>query len=113
MPHKRKKSTRNSNAGKGKYQKTPAAKAWQKRKNKEPAEKKRRAKLNKVNRNAGTYGNKDKKDAAHVKSKKGESYVMQSQSKNRKKKGAQPAPKGSRPKRVPKLNKRRGRPKKK
>lgn len=55
--------------------------AYQKEYNKTAAAKKHRAELNKKNRQAGTYGNGDRKDAAH--SKDGKKITMQSQSKNR------------------------------
>ena len=45
-----------------------------------PARKRYRAALNKANRKAGTYGNKDGKDMSHTKSGK---LVKESQSKNR------------------------------
>jgi len=45
-----------------------------------PDRKKYRVELNKANRKAGTYGNKDNKDMSHTKSGK---LVKESQSKNR------------------------------
>jgi len=45
-----------------------------------PARKKYRAQLNKANRKAGTYGNKDGKDMSHTKKGK---LVKEAQSKNR------------------------------
>lgn len=47
---------------------------------KSSARKKYRAELNKINRKAGTAGNKDKKDVSH---KKNGGYTMEAQSKNR------------------------------
>lgn len=87
---------RNKNAGKstGKsksakyFAKNPKARAKknaaQKKINAKPAEKKRRAELNKYNRDAGTYGNGDKKDASHC---KGKITKMESESKNRARNG--------------------------
>ena len=54
--------------------------AYQKKYNAKPSEKKRRAELNKENRRRGTYGNGDKKDVSH---KKGGGTVLEAQSKNR------------------------------
>lgn len=48
-----------------------------------PAAKKQRARNNKANRDAGTYGNKDGKDIAHSKPKARGSIYKQSPSKNR------------------------------
>jgi hypothetical protein len=45
---------------------------------------KKRVAANRANRRAGTYGNKDKKDASHT---KGGKIVMESQSKNRARNG--------------------------
>ena len=49
-----------------------------------PERKKYRVKLNKANRDAGTYGNGDGKDMSHTKSGK---LVLESQSKNRARQG--------------------------
>ena len=57
--------------------------AYQRKYNKSTKEKRRRAKLNKANRKAGTYGNKDKKDVSHCKS----GYVMEKEGKNRGRRG--------------------------
>jgi len=58
--------------------------AYQRKYNSSTKEKRRRAKLNKANRKAGTYGNKDKKDVSHT---KGGGYVMESEKKNRGRRG--------------------------
>ena len=51
------------------YYKNPDQKAkknsYNKEFNKKPAQKKKRAELNKINRDKGTYGNKDGKDYDH------------------------------------------------
>lgn len=52
--------------------------------NKQPDKVKYRSELNKANRDAGTYGNKDGKDKSHTKSGK---LVNESQSKNRARNG--------------------------
>ena len=57
---------------------------YQRKYNAKPKEKRRRAKLNKANRKAGTYGNKDKKDVSHTKS---GGYVMECEKKNRGRRG--------------------------
>lgn len=54
--------------------------AYQKEYNRRPEERKRRSELNKYNREKGTYGNGDKKDASH---KGGKIVGFESQSKNR------------------------------
>ena len=54
--------------------------ARDKKNNAKPASIKYRTELNKANRKAGTYGNKDGKDASHLKSGK---IVMAPQKKNR------------------------------
>jgi hypothetical protein len=56
---------------------------YQRKYNASKKEKRRRAKLNKANRNAGTYGNKDKKDVSHCKT----GYVMEKEGKNRARRG--------------------------
>ena len=52
------------------YDKNPESKAkknaYNKEFNKKPAQKKKRAELNKINRDKGTYGNKDGKDYDHA-----------------------------------------------
>lgn len=58
--------------------------AYQKKYNARPKEKKRRAELNKYNRDKGTYGNLDKKDASH---KNGKITKMEAESKNRARNG--------------------------
>jgi hypothetical protein len=87
---------RNSLAGtkKGKsdsakyFQSNPKAKAKKDAYNKEyhstPERRKYRSELNKENRKAGTYGNKDGKDKSHTKSGK---VVNEGQSKNRSRNG--------------------------
>ena len=87
---------RNRNAGKstGKsksakyFAKNSAARKkkneYQKKYNARPEEKKRRAELNKYNRDKGTYGNGDKKDASH---KNGKIVGMEKQSTNRARNG--------------------------
>ena len=55
-------------------------KSYQKAYDAKPMQIKKRAALNKKNREAGTYGNGDKKDVAHTKSGK---TRLQAQSKNR------------------------------
>jgi hypothetical protein len=66
------------------YDKNPAAKAkknrYQKKYNAKPAERRRRAKLNKENRDRGTYGNGDKLDVSH---RTGKKTRLEPQSKNR------------------------------
>lgn len=59
--------------------------AYQKKYNKKEGQVKYRSELNSINRKAGTYGNKDGKDASHLK--KG-GTVMEIQSKNRARQGA-------------------------
>jgi hypothetical protein len=53
------------------YKKNPTAKAkrmaYQKEYNKRPEQIKKRIELNKINRDRGTYGNGDGKDASHTK----------------------------------------------
>lgn len=70
------------------FQNNPEAKAKKDAYNKEyhstPERKKYRAELNKANREAGTYGNKDGKDMSHTKSGK---VVKESQGKNRARNG--------------------------
>jgi len=65
------------------YKKNPKARAkrleYQRKYNKRKSELKRRAELNQVNRERGTYGNGDKKDASHTK----RGIVMKPQSINR------------------------------
>lgn len=72
------------------YREHPVARAlknkYQSKFNAQPSEKKNRAELNKVNREAGTYGNGDKKDASHTKN----GIKMKPQSKNRGSKSDQP-----------------------
>ena len=48
--------------------------------NKKPGQRKKRAQLNKYNRDKGTYGNGDNKDASHI---GGKIVGFESQSKNR------------------------------
>lgn len=86
-------SKRNRNAGKSpSYKKRGMSKAaiakkraYDKAYSAKPAQKKRRAELNKVNRDRGTYGNGDKKDASHTK--RG-TIVMERQSTNRARNGS-------------------------
>jgi hypothetical protein len=81
------KSKRNTLAGKGKganHKGTGRDYSKEKAYQSSPERKKYRAELNKANRKAGTYGNKDKKDLSHTKS--GE-LVKESQSKNRARNG--------------------------
>ena len=53
------------------YKKNPAARRrrlkQQAKYNKKPAQKKKRAELNRINRKKGTYGNGDGKDVSHCK----------------------------------------------
>ena len=53
---------------------------YDKKFNKKPFQRKKRAELNKYNRKKGTYGNGDKKDASHI---GGKIVGFESQSKNR------------------------------
>ena len=53
---------------------------YDKRFNKKPGQRKKRAQLNKYNRDKGTYGNGDNKDASHI---GGRIVGFESQSKNR------------------------------
>jgi len=66
------------------YKKNPEARRkrlkQQAKYNKRPAQKKKRAQLNKINRKAGTYGNRDGKDVSHC---KGGGTRMEKASKNR------------------------------
>lgn len=66
------------------YAKNPEARKkrlkQQARYNKKPSQKKYRVELNKYNRDKGTYGNGDKKDASH---KGGKIVGFENQSKNR------------------------------
>jgi hypothetical protein len=81
------KSKRNTLAGKGKganHKGTGRDYSKEKAYQSSPERKKYRAELNKANRKAGTYGNKDKKDLSHTKSGK---LVKESQSKNRARNG--------------------------
>tara|TARA_A100001201_G_C4029685_1_gene183194 strand:- start:398 stop:676 length:279 start_codon:yes stop_codon:yes gene_type:complete len=83
---------RNTLAGKSKgksrsakyYAKNPKARkkkqAYDKKYHSSPERKKYRSELNKKNRKAGTYGNKDRKDMSHTKKGK---MVKEKQSKNR------------------------------
>ena len=59
--------------------------AYQKAYNKKEGQVKYRSELNKANRDAGTYGNKDGKDMSH---KKNGALVKEAQSKNRARQGA-------------------------
>jgi hypothetical protein len=72
------------------YKENPEARkkkaAYDKKYNAKPDQKKKRAELNKINRDRGTYGNGDKKDASHTKS----GVVMKPQSANRGSKSDQP-----------------------
>lgn len=87
------KSKRNRMAGKSpSYKKRGMSKAsiakkraYDKAYSAKPAQKKRRVELNRKNRQAGTYGNGDKKDASHTK--RG-TMVMEAQSKNRARNGS-------------------------
>jgi hypothetical protein len=77
----RKKTNRRNSLYKGK---SSARKlAYQKKYDASKRQKKKRAELNKINRRAGTYGNKDGKDASHCK----KGYVMEDASKNRGRRG--------------------------
>ena len=71
------------------YDKNPDAKkrkmAYDALYNKNPKQRKYRAELNKANRDAGTYGNGDKKDMSHTKNGK---LVKEHQSKNRARNGS-------------------------
>lgn len=66
------------------YKKNPEARKkrleYQKEYNKRPGQKAKRAELNRLNREKGTYGNGDKKDVSH---RKNGSTFLESQSKNR------------------------------
>ena len=53
---------------------------YDKKFNKKPGQRKKRAQLNKYNRDKGTYGNGDKKDASHI---GGKIVGFESESKNR------------------------------
>lgn len=79
---------RNKLAGKGKgryNEKTGRDYEYDKKYQSSPERKKYRAELNKKNRQAGTYGNGDKKDISH---KKSGGTTQESQSKNRARNGA-------------------------
>ena len=79
---------RNTLAGKGKSNNTEKTGRDYKKEYKEfqgsDKQKKYRAELNKANRDAGSYGNKDGKDMSHTKSGK---LVKEAQSKNRARQG--------------------------
>ena len=78
---------RNTLAGKGKgryNEKTGRDYGYDKEYQATPERKRYRARLNKKNREEGTYGNKDGKDASHTKKRK---MVMEDQSKNRARNG--------------------------
>jgi len=79
---------RNTLAGKGKSNNTEKTGRDYKKEYKEfqgsDKQKKYRAELNKANRDAGSYGNKDGKDMSHTKSGK---LVKEAQSKNRARNG--------------------------
>ena len=66
------------------YKKNPEARKkrleYQKEYNKRPGQKAKRAELNRLNREKGTYGNGDKKDVSH---RRNGSTFMEAQSKNR------------------------------
>lgn len=66
------------------YKKNPEARKkrleYQKEYNKRPGQKAKRAELNRLNREKGTYGNGDKKDVSH---RKNGSTFLECQSKNR------------------------------
>jgi len=70
---------------------------YQRKYNASKKEKRRRAKLNKANRKAGTYGNKDKKDVSHT---KGGGYVMEKEGKNRARRGKK---KSTRSRKLPRI----------
>lgn len=87
---------RNTLAGKGYSRKlSPAARKrkleYDKQYQKKPSQVKKRVEANKANRRAGTYGNKDGKDASH---KANGRIVMESRSANRARNGMK---KGSSP----------------
>lgn len=71
------------------YQENPEARKkkqeYDKKTNAKPSEVAYRSELNKKNRDAGTYGNKDGKDMSHTKSGK---MVSEDQSKNRARNGS-------------------------
>tara|TARA_R100000734_G_C3290417_1_gene82304 strand:+ start:210 stop:452 length:243 start_codon:yes stop_codon:yes gene_type:complete len=66
------------------YKKNPEARKkrleYQKEYNKRPGQKAKRAELNRLNREKGTYGNGDKKDVSH---RRNGSTFLECQSKNR------------------------------
>lgn len=74
---------------------------YQRKYNATKKEKKRRAQLNKANRKAGTYGNKDKKDVSHTTD---GGYVMEGQTGNRSRKRKKTVKKS---RKLPKLNKKK------
>lgn len=71
-------------AKKRKTKSSPARLRAQAKYNRKPAQKKRRAALNKENRKRGTYGNGDGKDVSHTKSGK---TVLEKASTNRRRNG--------------------------
>jgi len=71
-------------AAKKKTKSSPARLRAQAKYNRKPAQKKRRAALNKENRRRGTYGNGDGKDVSHKKSGK---TVLEKASTNRRRNG--------------------------
>jgi hypothetical protein len=83
-------SKRNRYAGKGKNKRAGSNKAtgrdysYDKAYQASPERKKYRARLNRVNRERGTYGNGDNKDASH---KKDGSIMMEHKSRNRARNG--------------------------
>lgn len=82
-------SKKGTSASAKRYQNDPKArakkKAYDKKYHSTPARRKYRAELNKANRKAGTYGNKDGKDMSHTKSGK---LVKEKSSKNRARNGS-------------------------
>tara|TARA_R100001463_G_scaffold82006_1_gene136538 strand:- start:195 stop:440 length:246 start_codon:yes stop_codon:yes gene_type:complete len=69
---------------KGKTKSSAARLRAQAKYNRKPAQKKRRAALNKENRKRGTYGNGDGKDVSHT---KGNKTVLEKASTNRRRNG--------------------------
>lgn len=84
VPQRRNKVKPGKKRPKGTTKATGRKYDYQRAYNARPAEKKRRAALNRANRKAGTYGNGDKKDVSH---KGGKIVGMESQSTNRARNG--------------------------
>lgn len=84
VPQRKNKVKPSGKPKKGATKSTGRSYEYQREYNARPAEKKRRAQLNRANRKSGTYGNGDKKDVSH---RGGKIVGMEPQSKNRARNG--------------------------